>query len=163
MFNTSNIEITPEILRFIAEIDEFKGAWRALDTLGHERLNALRRIATIESIGSSTRIEGNQLSDREVERLLTRVEPRSFVSRDEEEVAGYAAVMELIFQTWQEIPINENHIQQLHRDLLQYSQKTTTIAAHTKNSQIMWQHSTMTASPSPYYLKRQRHSILHGA
>ena len=107
----------------IAEIDEFKGAWRALGTLEPERLNALRRVATIESIGSSTRIEGSKLTDREVERLLANLEFKSFASRDEQEVAGYAAVMETIFQAWQDIPITENHIRQLHRDLLAYSQK----------------------------------------
>ena len=64
-----SLNITPEILGLIAEIDEFKGAWRALGTLAPERLNALRRVATIESIGSSTRIEGSKLTDRDVERL----------------------------------------------------------------------------------------------
>lgn len=83
----------------------------------------MRRVATIESIGSSTRIEGSQLSDREVERLLANLEIQSFTSRDEQEVAGYAAVMEAIFHAWQEIPLTENHIKQLHRDLLQYSSK----------------------------------------
>ena len=56
MFQTNTIQITPEILALVARIDEFKGAWRALGTLAPERLSALRRIATIESIGSSTRI-----------------------------------------------------------------------------------------------------------
>jgi Fic family protein len=123
MFDSAKIKISPEILSLIAEIDEFKGAWRALGTLAPERLSALRRVATIESIGSSTRIEGSQLSDREVERLLANLEIQSFTSRDEQEVAGYAAVMETIFHAWQDIPLTENHIKQLHRDLLQYSQK----------------------------------------
>ena len=81
----------------------------------------MRRVATIESIGSSTRIEGSRLSDREVERLLANLDVQSFATRDEQEVAGYAAVMETIFHAWQEIPVTENHIRQLHRDLLQYS------------------------------------------
>lgn len=121
--NTDTIQITPEILALIAEIDEFKGAWRLLGTLAPERLNALRRVATVESIGSSTRIEGSKLSDREVERLLAHLEIKSFTTRDEQEVAGYAEVMELVFQAWQEIPVTENHIRQLHRDLLIYSDK----------------------------------------
>lgn len=53
MINTETLNITPEILGLIAEIDEFKGAWKALGTLAPERLSALRRVATIESIGSS--------------------------------------------------------------------------------------------------------------
>jgi Fic family protein len=120
---TPLLQITPELLALVAEIDEFKGAWRALGTLAPERLSALRRVATIESIGSSTRIEGSRLSDREVEHLLKNLEIKAFASRDEQEVAGYAEVMETIFSAWAEIPITENHIQQLHRDLLRYSDK----------------------------------------
>src|ERR1700751_688410 len=121
MIRANTLQITPEILNIIAELDEFKGAWQALGTLAPERLSALRRVATIESIGSSTRIEGSKLSDREVERLLANLEIKSFATRDEQEVAGYAEVMELVFKAWQDIPITENHIRQLHRDLLAHS------------------------------------------
>ena len=123
MLKTDTIQITPELLVLIAEVDEFKGAWRALGTLAPERLRALRHVAAIESIGSSTRIEGSKLTDREVERLLANLEIKKFSTRDEQEVAGYAEVMETIFQAWAEIPITENHIKQLHRDLLRYSDK----------------------------------------
>ena len=123
MLNTDTIQITQELLALLSEIDEFKGAWRALGTIAPERLRALRRVATIESIGSSTRIEGSKLTDREVERLLGILEIRRFSSRDEQEVAGYANVMETIFRAWSDIPVTENHIKQLHRDLLQYSGK----------------------------------------
>lgn len=120
---TDTLIITPEILKLIAEIDEFKGAWAAIGRISPERLTSLRRVATIESIGSSTRIEGAKLSDREVERLLASLEMKEFASRDEEEVAGYAAVMETVFVHYQEIPLTENHVKQLHRDLLQFSSK----------------------------------------
>ena len=56
MLKTDTIQITSELLMLIAEIDEFKGAWRARGTLSPERMRTLRRVATIESIGSSTRI-----------------------------------------------------------------------------------------------------------
>lgn len=85
------------MLSLIAEIDEFKGAWRAIGRIAPERLLKLRRVATIGSIGSSTRIEGAKLTDREVEKLLSNLHIGSFTSRDEEEVAGYAQVMETIF------------------------------------------------------------------
>ena len=100
MLQTDTLQITPEILNLIAQIDEFKGAWRALGTLAPDRLSALRRVATIESIGSSTRIEGSKLSDREVERLLSNLVIRSFETRDEQEVAGYAELMDLVFDSW---------------------------------------------------------------
>ena len=123
MIRPDSIQITPEILGLITQIDEFKGAWRALGTLAPDRLSALRRVATIESIGSSTRIEGSKLSDREVERLLSNLQIKSFATRDEQEVAGYAEVMELVFSSWPEVILTENHIKQLHRDLLVYSDK----------------------------------------
>src|ERR1700742_3319293 len=125
MIRTGTLQITPEILNLIAGLDEFKGAWQALGTLAPERLSALRRVATIESIGSSTRIEGSKLSDREVERLLSNSEIKSFATRDEQEVAGYAETMELVFRSSAEITLTENHIKQLHRDLLRYSEKDT--------------------------------------
>lgn len=123
MLNTDTIQVTQELLALLSEIDEFKGAWRALGTIAPERLNALRRVATLESIGSSTRIEGSKLTDREVERLLGNLDIKRFSSRDEQEVAGYAEVMETIFRAWSDIPVTENFIKQLHRDLLQYSDK----------------------------------------
>lgn len=123
MIQTNTLIITSETLKLISEIDEFKGAWRALGTLAPERLSALRRVATIESIGSSTRIEGSKLSDRDVDLLLRNLEIKQFDTRDKQEVAGYAEVMETVFQSWNKISISENHIKQFHRDLLIHSDK----------------------------------------
>ena len=125
MLRSDTLQITPEILSLIARIDEFKGAWRALGKLAPERLSALRRVATIESIGSSTRIEGSKLTDREVERLLSNPAIQSFDTRDELEVVGYAELMDLVFNSWQDIPFDENHIMQLHQILLRHSEKDT--------------------------------------
>ena len=134
MFRIDNIHITPEILSLIAGIDEFKGAWRALGTLAPDRLGALRRVATIESIGSSTRIEGSKHSDRDVERLLANLQIKSFDTRDEQEVAGYAQLMELVFASWQDIALTENHVKQLHRDLLAHSEKDAWHRGHYKTT-----------------------------
>lgn len=123
MFRTDNLHISPEILRLISRIDEFKGAWRALGTLAPDRLTALRKVATIESIGSSTRIEGSKLTDREVEKLLSNLAIQAFETRDEQEVAGYAELMNLVFNSWEDIPFNENHVKQLHQILLRHSEK----------------------------------------
>ncbi|WP_244456126.1 Fic family protein [Agrobacterium pusense] len=123
ILKTATVRITHEILSLIAEIDEFKGAWRAIGRIAPERLSSLRRVATIESVGSSTRIEGARLTDREVEKLLTNIRLGSFATRDEQEVAGYAEVMETIFSAYEAIAFTENHIRQLHRDLLAHSTK----------------------------------------
>jgi Fic family protein len=117
------IHVTPEILTLVARIDEFKGAWQALGNLAPDRLTALRRVATVESVGSSTRIEGSALSDLQVEQLLARLDLRSSSSRDEQEVAGYADATELVLSSWQSIPFDENHIRQLHGVLLRCSER----------------------------------------
>lgn len=121
-----------EVLRLVGEIDEFKGAWRALRRIAPERLTALRRVATIESVGSSTRIEGVKLTNAQVEALLSGLGTQSFTSRDEEEVAGYAALMETVFTSWEQLTLTENHLQQLHGILLQYSSKDERHRGHYK-------------------------------
>ena len=118
-----NITITPEILKLIAEIDEFKGRWTVIETVAPEKLATLRRVATIESVGSSTRIERAKLSDADVEKLLSELDAKSLSSRDEEEVAGYADAMEMIFEGFASIASTENHIKQLHGVLVKYSSK----------------------------------------
>lgn len=115
--------ITPEILRLIAELDEFKGQWRMIRSLSPEKLTSLRKVATIESVGSSTRIEGSRLTDRQVEDLLGRLNVTELKSRDEQEVAGYAYVMDQVFDAYEQIPVTENMIGQLHQDLLRHSAK----------------------------------------
>ncbi|MEP7311655.1 MAG: Fic family protein [Pseudomonadota bacterium] len=115
--------VTAAVLRLVGALDEFKGAWRAIGRIAPDRLTALKRVATIESVASSTRIEGAKLTDREVERLLSNIDIQSLASRDEQEVAGYAAVMEAAFAHWQDLALSENYIRQLHRDLLKYSMK----------------------------------------
>jgi Fic family protein len=118
-----NISITNKILRQIAEIDEFKGSWLSLGQLAPERLTSLKKIATIESVASSTRIEGVNLSDAEVNALLTGLDINSLKNRDEEEVAGYAEAMNLIFDSSKEMLVSENLIKQLHQLLLKFSSK----------------------------------------
>ena len=117
------ITVGQDILQLIAEIDEFKGQWQALKTLSPERLQRLRKVATIESVGSSTRIEGAKLSDAQVETLLSNIGSASFNTRDEQEVAGYAEAMDLVFQAYEDLHLTENHIRQLHQTLLRHSVK----------------------------------------
>ena len=123
MLQIKNITITTEILKFISEIDEFKGKWQATQDLAPDRLSSLKRIATIESVGSSTRIEGAKLTDEQVEKLLSKLEQKSFTTRDEQEVAGYADAMDMVFESYAQIALTENHIKQLHGVLLKYSIK----------------------------------------
>jgi len=118
-----NIEITSELLQYISELDEFKGQWKYLKQLNPDKLQNLKHVATIESIASSTRIEGVKLSDREIEHLLSNLKSQSFKSRDEEEVVGYAQTVATVFENYQDISLSENYIKQLHAMLLHHSTK----------------------------------------
>ena len=123
MFENFYVKINNQMLTIISEIDEFKGSWKLLGQMAPEKLQALKKVATIESVGSSNRIEGNKLSDKQVEELLSRINKQSFANRDEEEVAGYAKLADTIFEDWEVIPLSENYIKQLHKILLEYSSK----------------------------------------
>lgn len=112
-----------QIIQKIAFIDSFKGKWIGLQEKESVYLKELKQLATIESIGSSTRIEGSTLSDEEVKQLLNSIKISSFKTRDEQEVHGYYEVLNLILDSHESIEIKENHIHHLHKSLLQSSTK----------------------------------------
>jgi Fic family protein len=123
MIKTESLILTKEILNLMTEIDEFKGAWLALGNIAPDRLLQLRKVATIESIASSTRIEGSLLTDQQVEKLIGNLKIQKFETRDEQEVAGYADLMTVVFDNYIDMPLSENFIQQLHGYLMKYSEK----------------------------------------
>lgn len=120
---TFDFKTNQQIIKKIALIDSFKGKWIGLEEKESLYLKELKQIATIESIGSSTRIEGATLSNEEVKNLLNSVKTTSFKTRDEQEVFGYYEVLNLILDSYQAIDIRENHIHHLHKLLLQASSK----------------------------------------
>ena len=112
-----------QILNLISEIDLFKGKWAHLENRNIMILKELKNITTIQSIGSSTRIEGATLSDIEIEQLISDLKINKLENRDEQEVIGYYDVLELILENSQDINLTENYIMQLHTLLLKYSTK----------------------------------------
>src|SRR4051794_25157537 len=103
-----------QITQQLSIIDSFKGSWKTLGRPESRYLKELRKIATIQSIGSSTRIEGVILTDEEIARLLKSVKITKMKSRDEQEVIGYYEVLEIIVDNYTEIPLEEQYIHQLH-------------------------------------------------
>ncbi len=112
-----NISIPAATMKLLAEIDEFKGKWNAGNFLKIEELKQLKQVATLESIGSSNRIEGNTLTDMQIETFLN-LKKKSFRNRDEEEVSGYADLLYTIYENYDSILLTENYIKQLHGILL---------------------------------------------
>ena len=114
---------TQDIIQKISAIDLFKGKWIAIENKGNRYLKELKRIATIESIGSSTRIEGVTLTDEEIAILIKNVKITQFKTRDEEEVFGYYEALDIIFENHENIELTENNIKNLHGILLKFSTK----------------------------------------
>ena len=111
------------VMQLIAAIDEYRGKWNVVEKHENRYLKELRKIATIESIGSSTRIEGATMTDEEIKQLLKDVKITKFETRDEQEVIGYYEVLGLVFDNFSEIRLSESYIKQLHQLLLKHSNK----------------------------------------
>jgi len=122
-----------KINQLLGTIDTFKGSWNVLEQTKSGYLKELRKIATIESIGSSTRIEGATLTDEEVEKLLRSVKINKLEKRDEQEVVGYYEALEIVLENYIDIPLNQNYIHQLHGILLKHSNKDQTHKGRFKN------------------------------
>ncbi|KQC10057.1 MAG: hypothetical protein APR54_12335, partial [Candidatus Cloacimonas sp. SDB] len=118
-----DFETNQKIISKISKIDLFKGKWETIAGKESRYLKELKRIATIESIGSSTRIEGVTLNDKEIENLLHNIKVTKFVTRDEQEVVGYYETLNIIFDDFKSIGFSENYISQLHGILLKESDK----------------------------------------
>ncbi len=112
-----------KVLNLIGKIDLYKGKWNAIEKQENIYLKELRKIATVESIGSSTRIEGGTLTDNEIKELLNNVKITELKTRDEQEVIGYYDTLEIIYENYDTIPLSENYIKQLHQNLLRHSLK----------------------------------------
>ena len=112
-----------ETILLVSQIDELKGRWSAGNNLSPQFLSNLKRTTLITSTGASTRIEGAQMDDEQIERYLGGLKVQKFFERDSQEVRGYYETLEIIFDNYQEIDLSENAVKQLHTQLLQYCTK----------------------------------------
>ena len=115
--------ITQQIITKLGLLDTFKGQWQALEKKENRYLQELRHIATIESIGSSTRIEGATLPDNEIDKLLNKVKITKLTRRDEQEVVGYYEALDVVLDNYSNFTLTENNIKHLHKILLRHSDK----------------------------------------
>ena len=118
-----DFQTNQKILNLISQIDLYKGKWNIIEKQENTYLKELKKIATIESIGSSTRIEGGTLTDNEIEELLNNIKITKLKTRDEQEVIGYYDTLVIIYENYDNIRLSENYIKQLHQYLLKYSDK----------------------------------------
>lgn len=120
---TQTLDLTWKLISLISEIDRFDAAWKAIERREGQSLKELKSVATVRSVGASTRIEGSKLSDEEVDILLKNLDITKLEERDQQEVVGYFEALDLIDESYESIPISENSIKSLHNQLLKYSKK----------------------------------------
>jgi len=116
-------ELIEKIYMILAEIDGVKNSWQLTGKLLPQTIERLTNAVIVTSTGSSNRIEGNRLNDEQIKNLYTNLRIKKFRSRDEQEVAGYLETLALVFDKYDDIPINESSILYLHHNILKYSDK----------------------------------------
>lgn len=121
--NTQTIDLDWKLISLISDIDRFDASWQSIERREGQSLRELKSIATVRSVGASTRIEGSKLSDEEVDVLLKNLDISKLEERDQQEVVGYFEVLDLIDENYEAIPISENSIKNLHNQLLKHSTK----------------------------------------
>lgn len=110
--------LTPEIVKKLVRINEYKGEQRLFVEAHKDELNKLVEIAKIQSTESSNKIEGISTENDRLKNLVqAKTTPRN---RDESEIAGYRDVLNTIHESYDYIPINANYLLQLHRDLYKF-------------------------------------------
>lgn len=117
------IDLNWDLLRTVSKIDRFDAAWSNIEKREKQSLKQLKNIATVRSVGASTRIEGSKMSNKEIKALLDNLEITKIEDRDSQEVVGYFEVLELISDNFSEIEITESNIKNLHNLLLKYSEE----------------------------------------
>lgn len=157
-----------QIMKQLSIIDSFKGNWEVIDLKDSKHLKELRKIATIESIGSSTRIEGATLTDDEVEKLLKSVKITKLTTREQQEVVGYYEALQIILDNYQDLPITERYLHQLHSILLKHSHKDQTHKGKYKNlsNQVVANYPdgtqrTIFRTTEPHLTSKEMEELLH--
>lgn len=118
-----NIELSWNLLNKLSQIDRFDASWSTLEKVEKHNLNSLKSIATIQSVGSSTRIEGSKMNDDQVKVLIDKIEISNFEDRDSQEVAGYYNVLNIILNDPKNIRVSKSDIKNFHNQLLKFSEK----------------------------------------
>jgi Fic family protein len=121
--HTFSLTLDWKLIGLISQIDRFDASWSAIEKREGQSLKQLKSIATVRSVGASTRIEGSKLSNEQVKRLLENIDITKLQDRDTQEVVGYFNVLDFISGNASEIDITQNNVKQLHQMLLQHSSK----------------------------------------
>lgn len=121
--HTLRLSIDWKLISILSKVDRYDAEWTTIEKKEGRSLKQLKSVATVRSVGASTRIEGSRMSDQEVDVLLKDLKIKKLVDRDSQEVAGYFDVLDTISESYNNISISESSIKSLHIQLLRHSQK----------------------------------------
>jgi Fic family protein len=121
--HTVNLSPDWKLINELSQIDKVGGSWTAIEKREGQSLKQLKSIATVRSVGASTRIEGSKMTDDEVERLIKNLAAAKLEERDAQEVAGYYETLDIISESFRDIDITENNLKMLHNILMKHSEK----------------------------------------
>ncbi len=121
--HTFNLSLTMALMRDVSKIDRFVAEWTTIEKREGQSLKQLKAIATVRSVGASTRIEGSKMTDAEVEVLIDKIQISKLEERDHQEVAGYFDALNVIAESYNDIEISEGNIKNLHKILMSHSEK----------------------------------------
>ncbi|MCF8322147.1 MAG: Fic family protein [Flavobacterium sp.] len=117
------IDIDWKLINIISQIDRFDASWTTIEKKEGQSLKQLKSIATVRSVGASTRIEGSKMSDEEITVLLQKLDISKLEDRDSQEVVGYFNAFDIISESYRDIDVSENSLKNLHNILMKHSKK----------------------------------------
>lgn len=123
MIHAFNLDLNWKLINELSQIDRFAGQWAGIVKSEGQSLKQLKSIATVRSIGASTRIEGSTMTDIEVKALIENLSIGKLEERDQQEVVGYFETLDLISEAYQDMSISETTVKGLHNVLMKYSVK----------------------------------------
>ena len=123
LVHTFKLNLEWNLVGLISQIDRFDASWTSIEKKEGHSLKQLKSIATVRSVGASTRIEGSKMSDEEIEVLLKQIDIKKLLDRDSQEVVGYFETLDIITESYENIDIKESSIKNLHNILMKHSKK----------------------------------------
>ncbi len=124
--HTLKLDLGMKLMTELSKIDRFDASWASIEKREGASLKQLKSIATVRSVGASTRIEGSKMTDDEVAVLIDKLslaKLEELEERDEQEVVGYFEVLDTIAENYQSIRITESQVKNLHKILMRHGEK----------------------------------------
>jgi len=121
--HTFKLDLGMKLMTKLSKIERFDASWASIEKREGASLKQLKSIATVRSVGASTRIEGSKMTDDEVAILIDKLSISKLEERDQQEVIGYFEALDTIAEHFDSIDISESQIKNLHKILMQHGEK----------------------------------------